>query len=100
MDFFIKLASKVKSSSFTSTGTGIAPRLVTANQVAMNVNDFDAIGEFSTANNIDIVVVGPEDPLVNGIHDYFLANEALQGIHVIGPQKEAAALEGSKEFAT
>ncbi len=70
-----------------------------AENVAINVNDFDAIGKFSIENNINMVVVGPEDPLVNGIHDYFLADEALQGIHVIGPQQEAAELEGSKEFA-
>ncbi|WP_046755353.1 phosphoribosylamine--glycine ligase [Kordia jejudonensis] len=70
-----------------------------ATNIAMNVNDFEAIGNFSKENQIDIVVVGPEDPLVNGIHDYFLHDEALQGIHVIGPQKEAAELEGSKEFA-
>ncbi|WP_430410879.1 phosphoribosylamine--glycine ligase [Kordia sp.] len=70
-----------------------------AKNVAMSVNDFDAIGAFSKENNIDIVVVGPEDPLVNGIHDYFLNDEVLKGIHVIGPQKEAAELEGSKEFA-
>lgn len=78
---------------------GNAGTAAIATNVAMNVNDFEAIGEFSTENNIDMVVVGPEDPLVNGIHDYFLANETLQGIHVIGPQKEAAELEGSKEFA-
>ncbi|PTX60416.1 phosphoribosylamine--glycine ligase [Kordia periserrulae] len=70
-----------------------------AENVAMSVNDFDAIGKFSVENNIDMVVVGPEDPLVNGIHDYFLNDDVLKGIHVIGPQKEAAELEGSKEFA-
>ncbi|AXG68991.1 phosphoribosylamine--glycine ligase [Kordia sp. SMS9] len=70
-----------------------------AENVAMNVNDFDAIGKFSIENNIDMLVVGPEDPLVKGIHDYFLADDTLKGIHVIGPQQEAAELEGSKEFA-
>src|SRR5690606_15833415 len=49
--------------------------------------------------DISLVVVGPEDPLVNGIHDFFLHDESLQGIPVIGPQKAGAILEGSKEFA-
>lgn len=70
-----------------------------AANVAINVNDFEAIGSFSMENNIDMVVVGPEDPLVNGIHDYFLNDETLKHIHIIGPQKAAAQLEGSKEFA-
>jgi phosphoribosylamine--glycine ligase len=78
---------------------GNAGTAAIAKNVAMNVNDFEAIGQFSIENNIDMVVVGPEDPLVNGIHDYFLNDDALKGIHVIGPQKEAAELEGSKEFA-
>lgn len=78
---------------------GNAGTAAIAKNVAMNVNDFEAIGQFSLENNIDMVVVGPEDPLVNGIHDYFLNDDALKGIHVIGPQKEAAELEGSKEFA-
>ncbi len=51
------------------------------------------------ANNIELVVVGPEDPLVQGIHDFFLKDEALKNVAVIGPQKAAAELEGSKEFA-
>lgn len=78
---------------------GNAGTATIAENVAMSVNDFEAIGKFSIENNIEMVVVGPEDPLVNGIHDYFLNDEALNGIHVIGPQKEAAELEGSKEFA-
>lgn len=78
---------------------GNAGTAAIANNVAIGVNDFEAIGAFSKENNIDIVVVGPEDPLVNGIHDYFLNDDALKGIHVIGPQKAAAELEGSKEFA-
>ncbi|MBC8755320.1 phosphoribosylamine--glycine ligase [Kordia sp. YSTF-M3] len=78
---------------------GNAGTAAIAENVAMSVNDFEAIGTFSIENNIEIVVVGPEDPLVNGIHDYFLNDEALKHIHVIGPQQEAAELEGSKEFA-
>lgn len=78
---------------------GNAGTATIAENVVMSVNDFEAIGAFSMENNIDMVVVGPEDPLVNGIHDYFLNDEALKHIHVIGPQREAAELEGSKEFA-
>ena len=70
-----------------------------AENVALNVNDFQGIKELVLAKNIQMVVVGPEDPLVNGIHDFFLNDATLQHIPVIGPQKEAATLEGSKEFA-
>ena len=65
----------------------------------LNVNDFDAIKDEVLDKNINMVIVGPEDPLVNGIHDYFLADDTLKHIPVIGPQKLAAQLEGSKEFA-
>ena len=67
--------------------------------VAIGVNDFEAIKDFVLSNNIQMVVVGPEDPLVNGIHDYFLNDEALKNIGVIGPKKDGAELEGSKEFS-
>lgn len=67
--------------------------------VAMGVNDFEAIAAFVTANKIEMVVVGPEDPLVNGIRDYFEAKEQLKNIPVIGPDKKGAQLEGSKDFS-
>lgn len=67
--------------------------------VALKVTDFQAIGEFVLANQIEMVVVGPEEPLVKGIHDYFLADEKLKSIAVIGPQQEGAQLEGSKDFS-
>ena len=67
--------------------------------VAINVNDFEAIGKFVLENNIEMVVVGPEDPLVNGIKDYFLADETLSKIAVVGPPKAGARLEGSKDFS-
>jgi phosphoribosylamine--glycine ligase len=70
-----------------------------ATNVNMGVNDFDAIKELVLNERIDMVVVGPEDPLVSGIHDYFLNDDAIKHIAVIGPQKAAAKLEGSKEFA-
>jgi phosphoribosylamine---glycine ligase len=67
--------------------------------VNIGVNDFEAIKNFVLENGINMVVVGPEDPLVNGIHDYFLADEQLKNIPVIGPKKDGAELEGSKEFS-
>jgi phosphoribosylamine--glycine ligase len=61
--------------------------------------DFDQVKRAVKEHRIQLVIVGPEDPLVLGIHDYFLQDEALKNIPVIGPQKYAAQLEGSKEFA-
>jgi phosphoribosylamine--glycine ligase len=70
-----------------------------ATNIAINVTDFDAIKSLVIEHKIDMVVVGPEDPLVLGIHDFFLEDEQLKHVAVIGPQKAAAELEGSKEFA-
>ena len=70
-----------------------------AENVSVSVNDFQGIKEIVLSKNIQMLVVGPEDPLVNGIHDFFLNDTALKHIPVIGPQKMAATLEGSKEFA-
>ena len=67
--------------------------------VAISVCDFDKIADFVLANNVSMVVVGPEDPLVKGVYDYFASNEKLSNIAVIGPSREAAQLEGSKSFA-
>lgn len=65
----------------------------------LNLNDFDAIKTAVLERHIGMVVVGPEDPLVNGIHDYFIGDQTVRHIPVIGPMKAAATLEGSKEFA-
>ncbi len=67
--------------------------------VALGVNDFTGIRQFVLANGIDMLVVGPEDPLVNGIHDFFLTDKSVCKIPVIGPLAAAARLEGSKDFA-
>lgn len=67
--------------------------------VAIKADDFDSIKEFVLANNIGMVVVGPEDPLVKGVYDYFKNSPELANIPVIGPSKEGAKLEGSKAFA-
>lgn len=65
----------------------------------INQTDFQAVKKAVLENNIELVVVGPEDPLVKGIHDFFLNDDTLKKIAVIGPEKYAAQLEGSKEFA-
>ncbi len=70
-----------------------------ATNVPIDVNDFLAIKDLVLKQKVDMVVVGPEDPLVNGIHDFFLDDDSLGHVSVIGPQRSAAQLEGSKEFA-
>jgi phosphoribosylamine--glycine ligase len=70
-----------------------------AKNLSIGVNDFEAIKKAVIANSINMVVVGPEDPLVNGVHDFFLNDPEIKHIPVIGPQRAAATLEGSKDFA-
>lgn len=81
----------------------VAPGNAGTAQIAVNlpvsVNDFEAIKTAVLTHEIQMVVVGPEDPLVLGIYDFFQQNDALKDIPVIGPSKAAAQLEGSKEFA-
>lgn len=78
---------------------GNAGTAAMATNILIGVNDFGAIKELVLKEAIQMVIVGPEDPLVNGVHDFFLQHASLRHIPVIGPQKSAAALEGSKEFA-
>ena len=81
----------------------IAPGNAGTNQVGTNVNikaeDFDAIKDFVLGNDIKMVVCGPEAPLVAGMSDFFKNDEELKNIPVVGPSKEGAQLEGSKEYA-
>jgi phosphoribosylamine--glycine ligase len=70
-----------------------------ATNVPLNILDFDALKAFVLSEKVAMVVVGPEDPLVNGIYDYFKKDKLLQAIPVIGPSLVGAKLEGSKEFA-
>ncbi|MDW7695607.1 phosphoribosylamine--glycine ligase [Flammeovirgaceae bacterium SG7u.111] len=70
-----------------------------AENVAIGVSDFDKLASFSIENKVDMIVVGPEVPLVEGIYDYFKAKPELQHINVIGPSKAGAMLEGSKDVA-
>nr|MCH9661782.1 phosphoribosylamine--glycine ligase [Bacteroidota bacterium] len=70
-----------------------------ATNVNMGVTDFDAIKNFVIAEGIEMVVVGPEDPLVQGIYNYFANSNSLKEVLVVGPSQEGAQLEGSKERA-
>lgn len=67
--------------------------------LSISANDFDAIRNVVLKNDIKLVIVGPEEPLVRGIVDYFKSEPSLSGIKIIGPDSKAAALEGSKDFA-
>ncbi len=77
-----------------NAGTGMYGK-----NIDLSATDFKGIRYFVTDNDINLVIVGPEEPLVKGIHDYFLAHDELKNIPVIGPQQEGAQLEGSKNFS-
>ncbi|MGL4780965.1 MAG: phosphoribosylamine--glycine ligase [Bacteroidales bacterium] len=96
------LAWKMKQSSKVNNlfiAPGNAGTAMIGTNIEMTASDFPKIKEFVLANNINMVVVGPEDPLVKGVYDFFKNDEALKAIPVIGPSKEGAQLEGSKDFA-
>lgn len=78
---------------------GNAGTALVGENVAINVSDFDALKAFAIDNRVDMVVVGPEDPLVKGIYDCFKEDTRTSTIPVIGPSKQGAVLEGSKDFA-
>ena len=67
--------------------------------VKLDHSDFESIGQFCIREKIEVLIVGPEDPLVNGLYDFFKSKEELREIHFIGPSKQGAQLEGSKAFA-
>jgi phosphoribosylamine--glycine ligase len=81
----------------------VAPGNAGTHKIATNINinptDFQAVKNIVLKNDIQMVVVGPEAPLVEGIHDFFLADTDLKNISVIGPKKDGALLEGSKDFS-
>ena len=78
---------------------GNAGTALCGDNVPIGVGDFPNIEQLVTERNIEMVIVGPEDPLVAGIYDYFQSKESLKKVNVIGPSKEAAKLEGSKAYA-
>jgi len=96
------LAYKLLQSAHCSklfVAPGNAGTAAIATNVAINPNDFDAVKKFTLQEKVTMVVVGPEDPLVLGIYDFFKNDLSLNHIPVIGPSKVGAQLEGSKEFA-
>jgi len=78
---------------------GNAGTALCGTNVNIGVNDFEGIKKLVWEKGIDLVLVGPEDPLVNGIHDFFLNDEVLKDVAVIGPKKDGALIEGSKDFS-
>jgi len=95
-------AKKIKSSKLSKNlfiAPGNSGTEKTGTNLNINYNDFSSIKKAVLQHRINMVVVGPEEPLVNGIHDYFLGDLALKDVIVIGPQAMAAQLEGSKNFA-
>lgn len=96
------LAWKLKQSKKLSklyVAPGNAGTAQIAENVSIQADDFIAIKQFVLTNSIDMVVVGPEDPLVKGIYDFFKSDNELAKIPVIAPSQQGAQLEGSKEFA-
>tara|TARA_B100000809_G_scaffold266794_1_gene331667 strand:+ start:42136 stop:43419 length:1284 start_codon:yes stop_codon:yes gene_type:complete len=96
--FALKLSESKKLSKLF-----VAPGNAGTSQCAINVGidpvDFQAVKKTVLENNIEMVIVGPEAPLVAGVHDFFLQDDALKNIPVVGPKKDGAELEGSKEFS-
>jgi phosphoribosylamine--glycine ligase len=78
---------------------GNAGTIETGENFRLDLSDFNAIRDFVMEHNVNLVVVGPEDPLVKGIHDFFLNDPVLKSVLLIGPVADAARLEGSKDFA-
>jgi phosphoribosylamine--glycine ligase len=96
--FALKLSKSNKVSKlFVAPGNAGTQQLAT--NIDINPTDFEAVKNLVLSNNIKMVVVGPEAPLVSGIHDFFLADGELKNISVIGPKKDGALLEGSKDFS-
>ncbi|GET20303.1 phosphoribosylamine--glycine ligase [Prolixibacter denitrificans] len=96
------LAWKIKQSPKVDQlfiAPGNAGTAETGTNLNIGVSDFNGLRDAVTENNIDMVVVGPEVPLVEGIVDFFAADDQVKNIPVIGPDKEGARLEGSKDFA-
>ena len=91
------LQSTKCSKLFVAPGNAGTSQIAT--NVSLNILDFEALKTFALAEKVDMIVVGPEDPLVAGIYDFFKNDSSINHIPVIGPSKVGAQLEGSKEFA-
>ena len=93
-----KIAQSAKCSKLF-IAPGNAGTAEVGENIAIGVNEFDRLKDFTIKEKVDMVVVGPEDPLVNGIYDAFKEDARTATIPVIGPSKAGAVLEGSKDFA-
>jgi phosphoribosylamine--glycine ligase len=96
------MAWKIKQSTKLNQlfiAPGNAGTSLLGTNIEVGVSDFEGLKKAALDNQIDLVLVGPEVPLCEGLHDYFLADKSLQHIKVVGPQKLGAQLEGSKDFA-
>ena len=96
--FALKLSQSNKIKQLFVAPGNAGTHKIAAN-ISINPTDFQAVKNTVLENNIQMVVVGPEAPLVEGIHDFFLADADLKKIPVIGPKKDGALLEGSKDFS-
>jgi phosphoribosylamine--glycine ligase len=96
------LAWKIKQSKHCNElfiAPGNAGTSACGTNLDIKINDFETLKHAALQHHIEMIVVGPEDPLVNGIYDYFTANSETKHIQIVGPSAEAAQLEGSKAFA-
>ena len=96
---FAELISKSNNCDKLFVAPGNSGTSLLAENLDISPLDFDLIKEAITKHNIQLVVVGPEEPLVRGIHDFIISDTILKGVKVIGPKQKAAQLEGSKDFA-
>jgi phosphoribosylamine--glycine ligase len=95
--FALKIAdSKLTDKLYVAPGNSGTQQIAT--NIPININDFEQVKKTSLELGITMIIVGPEDPLVNGIHDFFAKDEQTKSIAIIGPKKKAASLEGSKDF--
>jgi phosphoribosylamine--glycine ligase len=96
--FALKIAeSKLIDKLYVAPGNSGTQQIAT--NIPININDFEQVKKTSLELGITMIIVGPEEPLVNGIHDFFAKDEQTKQIAIIGPKKKAASLEGSKDFA-
>jgi phosphoribosylamine--glycine ligase len=91
------IQSKKVTHIFVAPGNAGTQEIAT--NIDVNPTDFESLKKAVIAHDIQMVIVGPEAPLVNGVHDFFLADDVLKSIPVIGPKKDGALLEGSKDFS-
>ena len=96
--FALKIAdSKLTDKLYVAPGNSGTQQIAT--NIPININDFEQVKKTSLELGISMIIVGPEDPLVNGIHDFFAKDKQTNSIAIIGPKQNAASLEGSKDFA-